>query len=68
MVPAVVPASSHPSRHGEPEAINIWLIGSSGKPQFLNIHEIIREEYLELPGATEKGNFEKQRNLGQFLL
>ena len=32
------------------------------------VFELIREGYMELPGTTEKGNFEKQWNLGQLLL
>lgn len=42
--------------------ITIWPIGSSAKPQPLSMHKIIHEEHLGLPGAAEKGYFEKQES------
>lgn len=64
------PCHTIPS-HGEHQAERQWIFGfstSSVKLQYLSIHKLICKEYIELPGAREKGNFEKQTKLEQFLL
>lgn len=50
----------------QPTLANVQRIASENvapqSSQSVSAHEIIGQEYLELPGATEKGNVEKQES------